>query len=357
MAAPAARATEPRQKPSAESRPSARRLLSPAEWKPAWSVPAAMRAVRATIVIPSLFAITSKVIGDPQMALFSTFGGFATLVVASFGGTRPMKAAAYLALAITGSVAIVIGTLASSATWLAAVVSLPVVFVIYFAGVLGPTAASSTTALLFAYVLPVASAGGATTIGSRLEGWWLASAAATLAVLLLSPKSPGDRVRAAASALAAELGNRVAAAARGEATDPAGMRAKKHQLLAAFTAAPYRPTGLGTADQALAGVVQVLEWGAAQASDAFDGHIDLTTAAPADRELLRAAAGVFADAAALLAGRGAGPDFGALEAARASATEYLRDLASGDEPAERMAAAQAVHAQTIAMVARSAALD
>jgi uncharacterized membrane protein YccC len=316
-----------------------------------------MRAVRATIVIPSLFAITSKVIGDPQMALFATFGGFATLVVASFGGTRPMKAAAYLALAIAGSVAIVIGTLASSATWLAAVVTVPVVFVIFFAGVLGPTAASSTTALLFAYVLPVASAGGAATIGSRLEGWWLASAAATLAVLLLSPKSPGDRVRAAASALAAEIGNRVAAAARGEATDPAAMRAKKHQLLAAFTAAPYRPTGLGTADQALAGVVQVLDWGAAQATDAFDGHIDLATAAPADRELLQAAASVFADAAALLAGRNTCPDFDALEAARASATEYLRDLAGGDEPAQRMAAAQAVHAQTIAMVARSAAAD
>jgi hypothetical protein len=316
-----------------------------------------MRAVRATIVIPGLFAITSKVIGDPQMALYATFGGFATLVVASFGGTRPMKAAAYLALAIAGSVAIVIGTLASSATWLAAVVTLPVVFVIFFAGVLGPTAASSTTALLFAYVLPVASAGGVATIGSRLEGWWLASAAATLAVLLLSPKSPGDRVRAAASALAAEIGNRVAAAARGEATDPAGMRAKKQQLLAAFTAAPYRPTGLGTADQALAGVVQVLDWGAAQATDAFDGHIDLTTASAADRGLLRAAAGVFADAAALLAGRDAVPDFGALEAARASATEYLRDLAGSGEPGERMAAAQAVHAQMIAMVSRSAAVD
>ena len=47
-----------------------------------------MRAVRATIVIPSMFAITSKVIGDPQMALFATFGGFATLVVTGFGGTR-----------------------------------------------------------------------------------------------------------------------------------------------------------------------------------------------------------------------------------------------------------------------------
>ena len=33
---------------------------------------------RAMVVIPSLFALTFEVIGDPQMALFATFGGFAT---------------------------------------------------------------------------------------------------------------------------------------------------------------------------------------------------------------------------------------------------------------------------------------
>ena len=58
-------------------------------WKPTWSVPAAMRAVRATIVVPALFAIAYKVIGNPQVALFATFGGIATLVIAGFGGTRP----------------------------------------------------------------------------------------------------------------------------------------------------------------------------------------------------------------------------------------------------------------------------
>ena len=57
-----------------------------------WSVPAAIRALRATIVIPSLFALTFKVVGDPQMALFATFGGFATLVLAAFGGSRRDKA-------------------------------------------------------------------------------------------------------------------------------------------------------------------------------------------------------------------------------------------------------------------------
>jgi uncharacterized membrane protein YccC len=324
-----------------------------------------MRAVRATIVIPSLFAITSKVIGDPQMALFATFGGFATLVVTSFSGTRRDKLEDHLGLALAGSVALIIGTLASRPPLLAAVVTIPVVFVIFFAGVLGPAAAASSTGLLFAYVLPVASAGGASTIPSRLEGWWLASAAGTLAVLLLSPKSPGDRLRAAASALAAEIAARVRQASEGVATDPAAMTAAKERLRAAFSSAPYRPTGLATADQALASVVQLLDWAAEQVADGFDGHIDMTQAGPAERESLAMTATVFDGIAALLAdSHGAGDAapvspalLDELERARVTATGHLRDLPDRSEPDQRMAAVRAVHAQAIAVAARSAAAD
>src|SRR3984885_4942650 len=103
-------------------------------WKPVWTVPAAMRAARATLVVPTLFAITYKVVGDPQMALFATFGGFATLIIAGFGGTRRDKFAAHLGLAVAGSVVLIIGTLASGTTWLAALVTVPVTFAIFFAG-------------------------------------------------------------------------------------------------------------------------------------------------------------------------------------------------------------------------------
>ena len=54
------------------------------------------------------------------------------------------------------------------------------------------------------------------------------------------------------------------------------MHAAKEKLRTAFLAAPYRPTGLATADQALSSLVQLLEWGASQVGDAFDGHVDLT---------------------------------------------------------------------------------
>ena len=96
-----------------------------------------MRAVRATVVIPVLLALTYKVVQDPQMALFAVFGGFATLVIAGFGGSRRDKLIAHAGLAVAGSVVLVIGTFASGTAWIAALVTIPVVFVIYFAGVVG----------------------------------------------------------------------------------------------------------------------------------------------------------------------------------------------------------------------------
>ena len=271
-------------------------------WKPVWTVPAAMRAARATLVIPTLFAITYKVVGDPQMALFATFGGFATLIIAGFGGTRRDKFAAHLGLAVAGSVVLIIGTLASGTTWLAALVTVPVTFAIFFAGIGGPNAASGSTAAMFAFVLPIASAGGAATIPSRLEGWWLASAAGTIAVLLLAPRNPGSRLRSAAAELAGELASRVRAAAVGEATNPEAMTAARDRLRTAFTAAPFRPTGLAAPDQAMSSLVQLLEWGATQAGDAFDGHIDLRQGCTADRDLLRKAGELFDDTRELLTG-------------------------------------------------------
>ena len=91
-------------------------------WRVSWSQAAALRAVRATIVVPCLFALTFKVIGDAQMTLFAVFGSFAQLVTVTFGGTRRDKAVAHLVLAAAGALAVTIGTLASGSAWLAALV-------------------------------------------------------------------------------------------------------------------------------------------------------------------------------------------------------------------------------------------
>jgi uncharacterized membrane protein YccC len=322
-----------------------------------------MRAVRATIVIPTLFALTLEVIGDLQMALFATFGSFATLVLASFGGTRRDKAVAHLGLALVGSAALIIGTLVSWNAFLAAAVTIPVAFAIFFAGVAGPNAAGGITAALLAYVLPVASAGDASTIPSRLAGWWLASVVCTLAVLALSPRTPGDRLREAAAATAAALARHLEAAVRGEATQDDLDRsiAAKHKLMDLFVAAPYRPTGLATADQGLANVAQELEWCTSLITDALDGHLDVRQAAPADRVLLGATATVLRDVAVLLTTRKVtreqvGRDIEQLQQDRVASAAHLREM-SGDPGGLMAAARYAVHAQSISVVARGTTAD
>src|ERR1700730_10449941 len=139
-------------------------------WWPAWSVPAAMRAARAIVVIPSLFALTYEGFGNLQMALFAAFGGFANLVVASFGGSRRDKAVAHFMLALIGSIGLIIGTAVHGIQWLAVLVTIPVTFGIFFLGVTGPNAASGIIAALFPYVLPVATAGTVSMIPDRLAG-------------------------------------------------------------------------------------------------------------------------------------------------------------------------------------------
>jgi hypothetical protein len=327
-------------------------------WLPTWSGPAAIRAARATVVVPGLFAICLKIIGDPQMTLFAVFGGFGALIMTSFGGTRRDKAVAYLGLAVVGSVALIIGTLVSATTWLAALVTIPVAFAIFFAGVTGPNMASGVTASLLAYVLPVATIAPASAIGSRLEGWWLAMAAGTLAVLLVSPKSPGDKLRAGAAASARAMARQLTRSVTDSATeaDWDAVQAAKHQLLNVFGSTPLRPTGLAAADQALANVVELLEWCTGLLADTLDGQHDFSHAAAADMELLSAAGEILDAVAELLDGRDAIPDLSRLNEARRASAAHQRTL-SGPPDQVRLAVAHAAHAQVIAVATQALLAD
>src|ERR1039457_4229454 len=290
--------------PTAASPPSGPQAARPA-WLPVWSVPAAMRAARAVVVIPSLFALAYEGFGNLQMALFAAFGGFASLIFAAFGGTKRDKLIAHLGLAVTGSIGLIIGTAVSPVKWLAVLVTIPVAFGIFFAGVAGPNAASGVAGALLGYVLPVATPGTISMIPDRLAGWWLASVVSTAAVLLFSPPSPGDRLRAAAAGSARALAAHLEEAVRGTATAAGTERcqAAKHELMNAFASTPYRPTGLATADQGLASVVQLLEWCTALLADATDGHPNLDRADQCDRDLLAQTASVLRQAGDLLAGQ------------------------------------------------------
>jgi uncharacterized membrane protein YccC len=319
-------------------------------WRISWSTPAALRAVRATIVIPCLFALTFKVIRNEQMTLFAVFGGFAQLVTVTFGGTRRDKALAHLALAAAGSVAVIIGTFASGSAWLAALVTLPVAFAIYFAGSAGPNAAGAVIPCLFALVLPIASTGTASVLPSRVEGWLLASALSTIAVLLLSPRSAGDRLRAQAAKLASLLADQLAAMIAGTQTKADGdaASAAKHELLSAFVATPYRPVGLAAPDQGLASVIHLLEWCATLISDAADGDVKLPAAAAADRALLTECVRALRQVAAVLSGQRVSIDLEAVYRARLASAEHLHEGTDDPADAERRTV-QAFQAQTIAV--------
>jgi uncharacterized membrane protein YccC len=324
-------------------------------WRLTWSVPAAMRAVRATIVIPCLFLLTFKVIDDPQMTLFAVFGSFATIVVTGFGGSRRDKGIAHLGLALAGSAAITIGTLASGSAWIAAVVTLPVAFAIYFAGSAGPNAAAGVTGCLFAWVLPIASTGGTAVLLSRLEGWWLASAVGTLSVLLLSPRPPGDRLRSQAAKLAGMLADQLDAAVKGTGTDAsaAATHAAGHELMNAFVATPYRPTGLAAADQGLSSLVHILDWCTTLVLDVSDGHLDLAAAPAADRDLLILSGSGLRQVAAVMSGQQTSVDVARVWHGRLASAQGLNVPAHDPESAIRRAD-YAYHAQAIGMATAAA---
>ena len=218
-----------------------------------WSPPAAVRALRTTVVATGLFAYADQVIGNVQVATFAAFGSFATLLLSSFGGGARDKLRAHIGLALAGSVLLTIGTLVSSSAALATLVTIPVTFVVFFAGVLGPNVASGGIAAMLAYVLPVASPGTAAMIPDRLAGWWMASIAGTLAVLATTPRVAAQPLRAGVSrstrALAAAM--RACPRRRGRrriarAVHRRQARADRHLQLDAVPAA--RPRGPGPGD-------------------------------------------------------------------------------------------------------------
>ena len=129
------------------------------------------RATRAAIIMPAMFALGDKVIGNPQVATFAAFGSFAMLLLVDFGGPMAERLQAEAALAVTGGVFVCLATLASQTAWLAAVAMAVVGFGVIFAGVVSSVLAGATTALLLAFILPVSLAAPASAVPDRLAGW------------------------------------------------------------------------------------------------------------------------------------------------------------------------------------------
>jgi uncharacterized membrane protein YccC len=230
------------------------------------------RAGRTAIVMPALFAVGDKVIGDAALATFAAFGAFAMLLLVDFGGSMAERLQAQAALAVVGGVFVCVGTLASQNVWLAAAAMAVVGFGVIFAGVVSSVLAGATTALLLAFILPVSLAGPVSSVPDRLAGWGMAGGAAMAAVALLWPAPARDPLRSAlisvCRALAARLGAEVAYLRSGEdrrcapARDHAAGQANHAvgALRRAFLATPYHPTGLSTAARTIVRLVDEVNW-------------------------------------------------------------------------------------------------
>ena len=169
------------------------------------------RAGRAAIVMPSMFALADKVIGNPTIATFAAFGSFAMLLLVDFPGPIRARLQAQVALALACGVLISLATLCSNNDVLAGLSMAVVGFAILFAGVVSSTLAGATTTLLLSFILPVSLPGPASQIPDRLAGWGLASVASLFAITLLWPAPARDPVRSAAIAACRAMAARLRA--------------------------------------------------------------------------------------------------------------------------------------------------
>ena len=230
------------------------------------------RATRAAIIMPAMFALGDKVIGNPQLATFAAFGSFAMLLLVDFGGPMAERLQAEAALAVTGGVFVCLATLASRTAWLAAVAMAVAGFGVIFAGVVSSVLAGATTALLLAFILPVSLAVPASALPGRLAGWGMAGGVALVAVALLWPAPARDRLRGAAAAACRALAARLRAGGAYLLSGMDGQFALDHDhaaaqadqaveaLRSAFLATPYRPTGLSTPARTTVRLVDELIW-------------------------------------------------------------------------------------------------
>ena len=327
--------------------------------RPVWSKPAAYRALRVTLVMPALFAFTSQVVGNLQMATFAAFGSFATLLFASFGGRAREKALAHTLLAVAGTVLIVIGSAISFNTAVAAVVTVPVAFCVSvfghcrpergFRGGSRPGGLRPTRHVArFFQRRPGPTGRMVAGLGVRDHCRTCALAPATRRPTTGRSRQVGRRPgRPAGDALARKCTD-----ADGEAA-----LAAKRALMNAFDAAPFRPTGLAVPDQALANLVESLEWCTTLVTEALREGTDLATVAEVERRMFAGSASVLHDTARLLGGAevpGLVDNLRDLERTVAEAGDAIID---DQGPNEEEAVHVSFHARLVAAASISCAAD
>ncbi len=211
------------------------------------------KAVRATLVVPGVFAVFVAT-GNSTAALFGSFGSFAALVFADFGGPLRRRFRAYLLLAVIGGGLAAVGTAFADSTWPALAVTLFVVFAVAFSGALGGYFAAGGTAATLAFVLAVMTPGLDSDLASRELGWVFGVVVAGIVAVLVWPVHQRDRVRVAAAAVLREAADCL--------TDPGARRdltalRAADATLTARAGVVYRPAGSIARERALVALVIV----------------------------------------------------------------------------------------------------
>ena len=230
---------------------------------------ATRRATRAAIVASALFALGMQVLNSSAIAYYAAFGCFSMLLFVDFTGPMAQRLRAQLELGVAWALLVCLGTLAARVTWVAVAVTVSVVFVILFSGVVSSVLASASTALLLAFVIPVSSPVPLSQLPDRMAGVGLAAGSSLLAVWLLWPRASTDPLRAPAArtcrAAAAKLRAEAASgygtggqSAEAGAVHADAMVAAEKDLRQVFGRTPYRPTGLSTGSRALVRLVDEL---------------------------------------------------------------------------------------------------
>ncbi|MFD3925662.1 FUSC family protein [Streptomyces sp. NPDC058614] len=233
---------------------------------------ATRRAARNALVMPSLFALCTQVFHAPTVGTFAAFGAFAMLLLVDFTGPMAQRLRAHAALGVAWLVLVTLGTLAAQSVWTATAATVVVGFAVLFSGVVSSVLAGATTSLLLAFVLPVSAPAPLTQLPDRLIGVVLAGVTSMIAVWLLWPRAQDDPLSTPAAQVCRAAARQLRTDAdyfAGRADGPAfgECRACVQQTMSsaqdlqrAFTATPYRPTGLSTGSRALVRLVDELTW-------------------------------------------------------------------------------------------------
>jgi uncharacterized membrane protein YccC len=280
------------------------------------------KAARATIVMPPLFAVCLVVLDNLQMATLASFGALATFLFADFGGPLVSRVGAYIGLTAVGSALVVIATLLSGSVWAAAAGMAVAAFVITLCSSAGGYVAAGASAAMLAFILCVTIPASAGEIPSRLAGWGMGSAAATIAAVVLWPRRERAGVMALGAELARKLGRLIDAIADPASNEPAHaelrstLQSGSDAFMKRYAEMPDRPAGPTLHDQSLAYLAMELRRACEFGQELADLRSEPGVLGEDDEALAKGTARVLFDTADVLDSRTSEIDPSSLDRAR-----------------------------------------